>query len=510
MAVSPYGLSIVLDFEDNASDGMSKAAKTFSSLSGSADALTMGFNGTASSLNSLLNMNTSVVGMSVMGSQLQNMGEGVLGTLKSVADQVIDTGSVFENFKITLDALYKDEEKAAEVTNDLFKFATKSPFEVEDLQGMVVTLKSMGLEAFEEVTNSISGAHQKTMDWIGDLQAFRPGYTAQQWKFAIQNFLSGSDTRSAMRLRNLLDIGDLSKYLGHSLGTTVQGRMQDLMEIVEKTGMFGMQEKLMNTWSVVLSNMNDAWTFFTYKIGYGIDKGSNNMYDSATKSARNLLFSMNEIFDNESTIKSVSEALYGLVHPIERITQVARILSPTFADWLGQHPKVAKMTTAITALGGAGIYAVGSLLKLSAGALNWLLNVQRLGGLTGIFQLLSNSLSILSYKMIGIGAVGGLVYMAWKSNFLGLRTLLTNFSSQAGDILTKTYNDILDGKSLTQSLNGQGMDKFVSGINVAKEALNGLGQSFREGVSGFFKLFGFNIQSLSDKTFNLKNTLNDF
>ena len=105
MAVSPYGLSIVLDFEDNASDGMSKAAKTFSSLSGSADALTMGFNGTASSLNSLLNMNTSVVGMSVMGSQLQNMGEGVLGTLKSVADQVIDTGSVFENFKITLDAL---------------------------------------------------------------------------------------------------------------------------------------------------------------------------------------------------------------------------------------------------------------------------------------------------------------------------------------------------------------------------------------------------------------------
>ena len=510
MAVSPYGLSIVLDFEDNASDGMSKAAKTFSSLSGSADALTMGFNGTASSLNSLLNMNTSVVGMSVMGSQLQNMGEGVLGTLKSVADQVIDTGSVFENFKITLDALYKDEEKAAEVTNDLFKFATKSPFEVEDLQGMVVTLKSMGLEAFEEVTNSISGAHQKTMDWIGDLQAFRPGYTAQQWKFAIQNFLSGSDTRSAMRLRNLLDIGDLSQYLGHSLGTTVQGRMQDLMEIVEKTGMFGMQEKLMNTWSVVLSNMNDAWTFFTYKIGYGIDKGSNNMYDSATKSARNLLFSMNEIFDNEGTIKSVSEALYGLVHPIERITQVARILSPTFADWLGQHPKVAKMTTAITALGGAGIYAVGSLLKLSAGALNWLLNVQRLGGLTGIFQLLSNSLSILSYKMIGIGAVGGLVYMAWKSNFLGLRTLLTNFSSQAGDILTKTYNDILDGKSLTQSLNEQGMDKFVSGINAAKEAVNGLGQSFREGVSGFFKLFGFNIQSLNDKTFNLKNTLNDF
>ena len=348
------------------------------------------------------------------------------------------------------------------------------------------------------------------MDWIGDLQAFRPGYTAQQWKFAIQNFLSGSDTRSAMRLRNLLDIGDLAQYLGHSLGTTVQGRMQDLMEIVEKTGMFHMQEKLMNTWSVVLSNMSDAWTFFTYKIGYGMDKGSKNMYDSATKSARNLLFSMNEIFDNESTIKSVSEALYGLVHPIERITQVARILSPTFADWLGQHPKVAKMTTAITALGGAGIYAVGSLLKLSAGALNWLLNVQRLGGLTGIFQLLSNSLSILSYKMIGIGAVGGLVYMAWKSNFLGLRTLLTNFSSQAGDILTKTYNDILDGKSLTQSLNGQGMDKFVSGINAAKEALNGLGQSFREGVSGFFKLFGFNIQSLSDKTFNLKNTLNDF
>ena len=54
MAASEYGLSIVLDFEDNASAGMKSAESTFSSLSGSADKLTMGVGSTADSHSKLI------------------------------------------------------------------------------------------------------------------------------------------------------------------------------------------------------------------------------------------------------------------------------------------------------------------------------------------------------------------------------------------------------------------------------------------------------------------------
>lgn len=510
MSASPYGLSIVLDFEDNASEGMRNAANAFSGLSGSITNLEAGIGGTS---DSLLDLNTSVVGMSVMGSSLQNMGKGLLGTLKGVGESVINTSSSFENFDITLQALYKSEEQASKVTSDLFKYATKSPFQVQDLQSMVVTLKSQGLEAFDELQGAQTGLRQTTMDWIGDLQAFRPGETALKWKRAIQNFLSGTNNKSAEMLRNILDVGKLDQFLGHDLHTTVEGRMQDLMEIVEKTGMAGMQGKLSKTWSIVISNMEDTWSQFAYRIGFG--NKENSMYKSATNSARNILSVMTEVLGNSDFQKATSDAFLGMVSPIERLTEALNMASPTLSKFLGNHPKIVKLATGFTAVGGAALYATGSLLKMSAGALNWLLNVQRLGGLSGIFNMLSNAVNMLSLRMIGFGAVGGLVYAAWKGNFLGLRTLVQKFTGQFGEIFKQTYKDMFPDdsntkpKSFMESLDSQGLNKFTSGLKTLGEALKGVGRSFREGVYEFFKFFGADLPSINAETFNLKDVLND-
>lgn len=503
MAASEYGLSIVLDFQDNATAGMQSASSAFSSLSGSADKLSMGIGGTASSL---LDMNTSVVGMSVLGSQFQNMGQGVLGVMKDIGSKVVDTSSSFENFQLTLKALYGDADKASKITDDLFAYANKSPFEVEDLQGMVVTLKSQGLEAFDQMIGKTTGLRQETMAWIGDLQAFRPNTTALKWKQAIQNFLSGDDNVSAKMLRNILDVGDLSNYLGHDLHKTVEGRMQDLIEIVEKTGMAGMQDTLSNTWSIVLSNMADAWTTFTYRIGFG--NKENNMYRSATNAVRNLLEVEKSVFSDKTIINSTSEALYGLIHPVEKFTEVVKNIAPALTTWLKNNPQVIKFGTNLTVVGGAALVAMGSLLRLSGAVINYMLNVQRLGGFIGIFNMLGNSIQALTFRSIGWASALGLLAVVLTRNYGNISGLFGTLSKQAKSLFGEISNSLSQGKTLTQSLIDVGLQPLVDGLNTIKTTLKSIGSGVYNGIAEALGVFGFHSEKIEEADFNLKTMLN--
>ena len=503
MAASEYGLSIVLDFQDNATAGMQSASSAFSSLSGSADKLSMGIGGTASSL---LDMNTSVVGMSVLGSQFQNMGQGVLGVMKDIGSKVVDTSSSFENFQLTLKALYGDADKASKITDDLFAYANKSPFEVEDLQGMVVTLKSQGLEAFDQMIGKTTGLRQETMAWIGDLQAFRPNTTALKWKQAIQNFLSGDDNVSAKMLRNILDVGDLSNYLGHDLHKTVEGRMQDLIEIVEKTGMAGMQDTLSNTWSIVLSNMADAWTTFTYRIGFG--NKENNMYRSATNAVRNLLEVEKSVFSDKTIINSTSEALYGLIHPAEKFTEVVKNIAPALTTWLKNNPQVIKFGTNLTVVGGAALVAMGSLLRLSGAVINYMLNVQRLGGFIGIFNMLGNSIQALTFRSIGWASALGLLAVVLTRNYGNISGLFGTLSKQAKSLFGEISNSLSQGKTLTQSLIDVGLQPLVDGLNTIKTTLKSIGSGVYNGIAEALGVFGFHSEKIEEADFNLKTMLN--
>lgn len=503
MAASEYGLSIVLDFQDNATAGMQSASSAFSSLSGSADKLSMGIGDTASSL---LDMNTSVVGMSVLGSQFQNMGQSVLGVMKDIGSKVVDTSSSFENFQLTLKALYGDADKASKITDDLFAYANKSPFEVEDLQGMVVTLKSQGLEAFDQMIGKTTGLRQETMAWIGDLQAFRPNTTALKWKQAIQNFLSGDDNVSAKMLRNILDVGDLSNYLGHDLHKTVEGRMQDLIEIVEKTGMAGMQDTLSNTWSIVLSNMADAWTTFTYRIGFG--NKENNMYRSATNAVRNLLEVEKSVFSDKTIINSTSEALYGLIHPVEKFTEALKSISPAMITWLKNNPQIIKFGTDLTIVGGAALVAMGSVLRLSGAVINYMLNVQRLGGFVGIFNMLGNSIQALTFRSIGWASALGLLAVVLTRNYGNISGLFGTLSKQAKSLFGEISNNLSQGKTLTQSLIDVGLQPLVDGLNTVKTTLKSIGSGVYNGIAEALGVFGFHSEKIEETDFNLKTMLN--
>ena len=503
MAASEYGLSIVLDFQDNATAGMQSASSAFSSLSGSADKLSMGIGGTASSL---LDMNTSVVGMSVLGSQFQNMGQSVLGVMKDIGSKVVDTSSSFENFQLTLKALYGDADKASKITDDLFAYANKSPFKVEDLQGMVVTLKSQGLEAFDQMIGKTTGLRQETMAWIGDLQAFRPNTTALKWKQAIQNFLSGDDNVSAKMLRNILDVGDLSNYLGHDLHKTVEGRMQDLIEIVEKTGMAGMQDTLSNTWSIVLTNMADAWTNFTYRIGFG--NKENNMYRSATNAVKNLLEVEKSVFSDKTIINSTSEALYGLIHPVEKFTEVVKNIAPAMTTWLKNNPQVIKFGTNLTVVGGAALVAMGSLLRLSGAVINYMLNVQRLGGFIGIFNMLGNSIQALTFRSIGWASALGLLAVVLTRNYGNISGLFGTLSKQAKSLFGEISNSLSQGKTLTQSLIDVGLQPLVDGLNTIKTTLKSIGSGVYNGIAEALGVFGFHSEKIEEADFNLKTMLN--
>lgn len=508
MAASEYGLSIVLDFQDRASSGIQKTLGLFQNLSGSVNNLTKDFGDTG---DTLWGLNSSIVGMSVMGNQFEDMGKGMYSTLGKVANSVMETGSSFESFRITMGALHGSTEAADEEIEKLFNYATKSPYMVKDLQDVMVTFRSLGLDAFGDVTNASTGFSESLMSWMGDLQSFRPGEAMSRWKRGLQNFLSGSNTQSATVLRNILDVGDIATFVGHDLGKTVEERVQTLTDIVTKLNLQGVQDNLSATWGITISNMQDVWDKFTYDIGFGRKKS--NMYTLAVNAAKNLLQIEQDLLGNKGVIEAVSKSFENLIKPLERATYIMTLFSPAISEWLGRHPELFTFAEGLTAISGAGLITTGILLKLSGSVLNWMNNVQRLGGLEAILRTISSASKLAFLNVLKFSSLPILGALAYNGNWFGLKDFLSDAGGQISSLFEEINVSMKDPeKPLTffQALEKNGLSPFVKGLNSASAASKELSFHMYEGFRGFFEFFGVNMPIYEKETFNLKKSLNDF
>lgn len=511
MAASEYGLSIVLDFQDRASSGIQKTLGLFQNLSGSVNNLTKNFGDTG---DTLWGLNSSIVGMSVMGNQFEDMGKGMYSTLGKVANSVMETGSSFESFRITMGALHGSTEAADEEIEKLFNYATKSPYMVKDLQDVMVTFRSLGLDAFGDVTNASTGFSESLMSWMGDLQSFRPGEAMSRWKRGLQNFLSGSNTQSATVLRNILDVGDIATFVGHDLGKTVEERVQTLTDIVTKLNLQGVQDNLSATWGITISNMQDVWDKFTYDIGFGRKKS--NMYTLAVNAAKNLLQIEQDLLGNKGVIEAVSKSFENLIKPLERATYIMTLFSPAISEWLGRHPELFTFAEGLTAISGAGLITTGILLKLSGSVLNWMNNVQRLGGLEAILRTISSASKLAFLNVLKFSSLPILGAFAYKDNWFGLKDFITDSGGQIGSLIEKLSISMRgneeEGKkpmSFREALDDNGLKTFRRGLDDLSSSMKNLTASFYEGIRGFFKFFGVDLPIYTKDTFNLTKVLND-
>lgn len=425
-----FGLGLILSFTDNASAGINNAANQLMRLTEMAEQST-------NSINQMADL-TALSSLSVMSGQLGDtflsMGNAITGVFQKLLQGTMQTGSEFESLRVTINALTGDAEKGQQAVSKLMNFAATTPFEINDLTGMFTTITANGLDAFETLTSAKSGFQQELMGFIGDLMAFRPDVPAMQWGTAIRNAFSG-EVRS---LKNALDV-DVTGILGRDWGDTPEQIAQDFADLADNLGVAGLMMQNMGTWSQTLSNVSDQFTRLFLAVA---DAGVFNDLKAALQGVTNAII---EISDADmATIASViAESISFMVKPL---VSAGKAIGD-FIRWLTKltttQPKLAKFVIQVVAVTGALLTFTGVALKL----------VSSLSGLATVFIAMGGSFTSMRSILVGgikaiasrVGplaiAVGGM-YLAWKTDFAGMRTLVTGFVQHLGNSFATARNAI--------------------------------------------------------------------
>ena len=409
-----FGLGLVLSFTDNATAGINNAVNTLNQLTATAESA-------SNSLNEMASLSALSVVSGKLGSSLTNLGSSILGMFQNVVGGIQNTGTEFQSLRITLNAMLKDEQKAEESLNKLINFAATTPFEITDLTGIFTTITANGLDAFKTLQGATTGYQESLLAAIGDLMAFRPDVPAQQWGVAIRNAFSG-EVRS---LKNALDI-NVNDMLGRKWGESGD-IAQDFIDLADAIGVAGMmQQNFSSNMKVQMANMEDQITKIKLAIA---DTG---VFNLLIEAVGNIAGALGRIDGDRLTAlaESLGSALQFLLKPVVKVSKILGGLIDNLVDFIGNHSGLVKIIAVLTALSGVLLIVAGVALKFTS-ALSGLSLLVLASGKS--FRQMGSLLQIAKTKILGallpLTATLGLMYIVWKSNFLGIRTLVTEFAN---------------------------------------------------------------------------------
>ena len=483
-----FGLGLILSFTDNATAGINNAVNSFNTLTSVAE-------NASSSLNSLSDT-ASLSALSVMsnqlGSSMTNTGNKILGFIQQQVNGIQSVGTEFQSLRITLNAMMKDEEKAETALTKLMNFAATTPFEITDLTGIFTTITANGLDAFQELTGATTGFNESLLGAIGDLMAFRPDVPAQQWGIAIRNAFSG-EVRS---LKNALDI-NVNDMLGHKWGSTGD-IAQDFMDLADAIGVAGMMSNNFdNNMAVQMANMSDVFTKIKLAIA---DTG---VFDKMTASVLNISSALARIDGPrlDALAKSLGEAIQSLLNPLVKLTDKLGKFIDKLVDFIGEHPHLTKVLVTLTAISGVALVVAGTFMKLIGSLAGFLIVIKEIGpAIFKVSQIFSSGFATMVSSILPLVATMGLLAVAWRTDFGGIRTMTVNFIENLVDSW-RTAKEAVDGSviGLRISLNNlRNKDDFWSNITI-----------------GFMKIYGtfkflaeaWNSYELSEESFEKAQAL---
>ena len=450
-----FGLGLVLSFTDNATAGINNAVNSLNQLTRTAE-------NASTSLNQMASLSALSVVSDQLGSSFMKAGNSILSVFGNLLGHVQNTGSEFENFRITLNALYGDAEMAENAISKLLDFSIKSPFEVDEVKDMLIVLQSQSIDAFSEITGGISGARQETLSWIADLMAFKPDEATSRWKRALTNYLGSGEDRM---LRNILDMGDIDDILGHDIGATAEERMNDIVEIIEKKNLVGLAENLSFTWQGVASNIGDAFTKLYKSIA------DNGVFEKLKMSFMGVAGAILAL-DNEQIEafgKTIAEGLNLILTPVTYVAEKLNGLITTVVNLCQTNPKIVKWGMVFGAIVGVMLVVIGVVLKftsaLSGLSLIILATGNTFSSIGGLFKI--GALKMLS-TLVPLIATIGLLALAWKSDFAGIRTNTTYFVNNLVNSF-KTARQAVNGnvtELITTLTNLRSKGDFFSNITI--------------------------------------------
>ena len=456
-----FGLGLVLSFTDNATAGINNAVNSLSQLTSIAE-------NASTSLNQMASLSALSVVSGQIGNSFTSMGETILTTFSQIIGTVNDVGMTMMYAENQLNKLYENSGKTGtEVLGQIQDYAKRSIFNFEDLIPVVTTMKAVGIEAFDSIASSTGNANQTLMDYASDLAAFVPtmrnayGTGIQAAMGALKEYIAEGNALSLKRGAGL----DITGILGEDKGATIEERSRQIADLIEKLGMVGMTSQLAGTPTQMLSNMEDVLFQLKSMIS---DSGVFDEYTNLISRVAEYVFAIPEE-ELQNIAKVIGGALTSIMKPLEWVVDKVLALADSIRALVANNPELIKISTIGVAVVGVLLVLAGVVLKVTSAmsglSLMLLTMGKSFGSIGGIIK--TGSLKILS-TLLPLTATIGLLALAWKNDFAGIRTNVTYF---VNGLVTsfRTARDAVNGSvsDLISTLNElRSKDDFFSNLTI--------------------------------------------
>lgn len=415
-----FGLGIALELRDRMSQGLETARNSFERFRTTTQ---QGVQDVEAQINKLNSLQVTGALLSNTGGMLTGMGASLLNPVINLGKEVINTSSQFEQWRMTLKALYKDADVATEKLNWGMKLASTTPFEMTDVTQALIGFKAVGAEADKMFTNA-NGEARSFLEYMGDLAALRPDVGLEGVMLGVRNLLGGDGGKS---LRMRMDI-DFENILGRDFGESTEEIMQDLVTVSDQLA-GGLMKELEGTWSQLISNLKDQATRLYLAIG---DNGAFDMFKNSLKGFSDIINSIDD--DRMATIgKNIAEAFKMIWTPVQWVINGIQTVFKWIIKLAESDSVFSKLVLGVTTFVGSILALTGVMLTLGGGFLQTISSL-------GIFLLMLqtsplkftgilSSLKLLASRILPLIALMGALAVAWKTDFMGIKTTMTNFTN---------------------------------------------------------------------------------
>jgi methyl-accepting chemotaxis protein len=379
-----------------------------------------------------------------IGTGFERFGSRVLGGFVKLGKGIAKSSTEFQGYRAQLTTLFKEEmnyekfkggSKTEAEFSKIRKYAAETPFEVKDLTQASIAFRTLNIDPYKMYKSSSlrdengKAKERPFMYYVGDLaKAFDKDL--KQAEFSIQGALLGN-WRSFNQV--FLPKQAVEQVLGRSLeissGTKadIDKTMNYIVEFIDKT-YGGSMERFAKTTEGITSNILDNWNMIKAALG---ETGFMRSVNDVLEELQNTLMDLNSTDTTWAT--AVAKGLAGIANPAERLAHLATITIKWLAQLSETAPNLTQLlVTSSAALGGV-VFLVGKLISMSGGFLMAVSSIQYMrlafkelygkdGKDVSFFGGLIKDLGGVIGWLTKLGIIAGVVYLAWNSDFFGMRT----------------------------------------------------------------------------------------
>ncbi|WP_281545910.1 tape measure protein [Grimontia sp. SpTr1] len=317
--------------------------------------------------------------------------------------QFVDTAAQFEKFQTILETTEGSSEKAKQAMDWVSNFATKTPYELAEVNEAFVKLRAYGMDPTNGLLQTLGNTSSAMgKDLIQAVEAIADAVTGENERlkeFGIKASTEGDTVTYAFTDRS-------GAQRSVAVNKNDRKAIEETLSEIFDQKYSGAMERLSRTWSGMLSNIADQWTRFANMV---MEAG---VFDFMKEKLSGILNSLNTLADNGQLQAYATRVAEGLIAAMkglwafgETLVDMAQKIHGVVGALGGWQPLLIGLTALM-----AGKFVLSVLLSAKAlGAFGW----QAVGAA-------KNGVLLLTSKLGALARAGSVLRLAFVVTPIGL------------------------------------------------------------------------------------------